>query len=228
VPEAAEAMKPMVGPDTVVLPLENGVEAPAQIARVLGQEHVLEGLCKIISYIVEPGHIRHAGVEPHIALGEMDNSRTEHVLQLHRALTEAGIAAEVPEDIHARQWEKFIFICSVSGVGAITRATIDQIRRHPSTRGMLIQTMEEIEAVARARGIELSPDIIAKTMAFVDSLPENSTASMQRDIMAGRPSELEAQNGAVVRLGREAGVKTVLNACIYNSLILMEMNARHG
>ena len=165
-------------------------------------------------------------MEPHIVLGELDNRHTERVLRLYRAITEAGIAAEVPEDIHARQWEKFIFICSVSGLGAVTRATIDRIRRHPVTRRMLIQTMAEIKAVAVARGIALPRDIIAETMAFVDSLPENATASMQRDIMAGRPSELEAQNGAVVRLGREAGVETPLNAFIYNSLILMEMDAR--
>ncbi len=228
VSQAAEAMKPMVGPDTIVLPLENGVEAPAQIAQVLGWEHVLGGLCKIISYIVEPGHVRHTGVEPHIVLGELDNSRTQRVLQLRQIFTKAGISAEVPADIHAKQWEKFIFICSMSGLGAVTRAPIGQIQRHPGTRNMLIRVMEEIEAVARARHIGLPPDIIAMTMAFVDSLPEDSTASMQRDIMAGRPSELESQNGAVLRLGKEAGVETPLNAFIYNSLVLMEQKARHN
>jgi 2-dehydropantoate 2-reductase len=226
VPEAARAMKPMVGPETVVLPLENGVEAPDMLAETLGRERVLGGMCSIISYIAGPGHIRHTGVEPYIALGELDNRRTRRVEALHEALVGAGIHAEVPDDIHARMWQKFLFISSVSGVGAVTRFPMGPIRSHPATRKMLLRAMREVYDVACARGIALPEDVIERTMDFVDSLPYEATASMQRDILAGRPSELEAQNGAVVRLGREVGVETPVNAFIYDSLILSEMKAR--
>ncbi len=226
VPEAALAMRPMVGASTVVLPLENGVEAPSQLAEVLGREHVLGGMCQIISFIAEPGLIRHTGVEPYIALGELDNRRSERVLRLHRTLVDAGISAEIPADITARMWEKFVFIASVSGMGAVTRATIGALREYPGTRKMLVRAIEEMVAVARALGVGLRDDIVERTMAFVDSLPYSSTASMQRNIMEGRPSELESQNGAVVRLGESVGVDTPLHSFIYNSLVLSEMKAR--
>jgi 2-dehydropantoate 2-reductase len=226
VPEAALSMKPMVGSETVVLPLENGVEAPAQLAEVLGKEHVLGGMCQIISFIAEPGHIRHTGVEPYIALGELDNRKSERVMRLHRVLTEAGISAEVPDDIMARMWEKFVFIASVSGIGAVTRASIGEFREYPGTREMLVRAIEEMVRVARAMGVRLREDIVERTMSFVDFLPYASTASMQRDIMEGRPSELESQNGAVVRMGKKVGVETPVHSFIYNSLILSEMKAR--
>ena len=226
VPEAARSMKPLVGPETVVLPLENGVEAPSQLAEELGRDHVLGGMCQIISFIAEPGHIKHTGVEPHIALGELDNRRSERVLKLHKTLVDAGISAEIPDDIVARMWEKFVFIASVSGMGAVTRASIGALREYPGTREMLFRAIEEMVEVAEALGVRLRGDIVERTMAFVDSLPYSSTASMQRDIMAGRPSELESQNGAVVRFGRKVGVETPVHSFIYNSLILSEMKAR--
>ena len=226
VPEAARSMKPLVGPETVVLPLENGVEAPSQLAEELGRDHVLGGMCQIISFIAEPGHIKHTGVEPHIALGELDNRRSERVLKLHKTLVDAGISAEIPDDIVARMWEKFVFIASVSGMGAVTRASIGALREYPGTREMLFRAIEEMVEVAKALGVRLRGDIVERTMAFVDSLPYSSTASMQRDIMAGRPSELESQNGAVVRFGRKVGVETPVHSFIYNSLILSEMKAR--
>ena len=226
VPEAARSMKPLIGPETVVLPLENGVEAPSQLAEELGRDHVLGGMCQIISFIAEPGHIKHTGVEPHIALGELDNRRSERVLKLHKTLVDAGISAEIPDDIVARMWEKFVFIASVSGMGAVTRASIGALREYPGTREMLLRAIEEMVEVAKALGVRLRGDIVERTMAFVDSLPYSSTASMQRDIMAGRPSELESQNGAVVRFGRSVGVETPVHSFIYNSLILSEMKAR--
>ncbi len=226
VPEAARSMKPLVGPETLVLPLENGVEAPSQLAEELGRDHVLGGMCQIISFIAEPGHIKHTGVEPHIALGELDNRRSERVLKLHKTLVDAGISAEIPDDIVARMWEKFVFIASVSGMGAVTRASIGALREYPGTLEMLLRAIEEMVEVAKALGVRLRGDIVERTMAFVDSLPYSSTASMQRDIMAGRPSELESQNGAVVRFGRSVGVETPVHSFIYNSLILSEMKAR--
>lgn len=225
--DAAEAMRPMVGPETFVLPVQNGVEAPSQLASVLGHEHVLGGLCGLITYIVEPGHICHAGVDPFMRFGELDNRPSERVKRLRQAFERAsGLTVEVPSDIHVAVWQKFLLITVWSGVGAVTRAPIGVFRSQAGTRQMMEQTMAEICSLARARNIALHKDIIASSMRFLDSLPPDGTASMQRDIMNGRPSELEAQNGAVVRMGREAGVETPVNDFIYHSLLPMEMRAR--
>ena len=226
VEEAARAMRPLVGPETFVVPLQNGVEAPTQLARVLGSDHVLGGLCRIISAVVEPGHIRHVGLEPYVAFGELDNRPSERAERLRATFARAGVRAEVPPDIHVAMWEKFLFIASFSGVGAVTRAPVGVLRSLPETRRMLEQAMEEVWAVAQARGIGLPREGIPRTMALIDGLPPGGTASMQRDVMAGRPSELESQNGAVVRLGREVGVETPLHAFIYHSLLPLERKAR--
>ncbi len=134
--------------------------------------------------------------------------------------------AEVPEDIQAAMWEKFLFIAAISGVGAVTRAPAGKIRALPGTRRMLEGAMLEIHAVARALHVALPAGIVDKTLGFIDGLPPEATASMQRDIMAGNPSELEAQNGAVVRMGRQLGVPTPVNEFLYHSLLPQEQNAR--
>ncbi len=226
VPAAAQAMRPLVGPETFVVPLENGVEAPDQLAAVLGAEHVLGGLARIISFIVEPGHIRHTGAEPYVAFGELDRQPSQRAERLRQAFARAGVAAEIPPDIQAAMWEKFLFIAAISGVGAVTRAPAGIMRSLPETRQMLEQAMREVFAVAQARSIALPDEIVAKTMAYMDSLPPDGTASMQRDIIAGRPSELEYQNGTIVRLGRESGVPTPTHAFIYASLLPQELRAR--
>jgi 2-dehydropantoate 2-reductase len=226
VTEAARAMLPLVGPATFVVPLQNGVEAPDQLVAVLGAEHVLGGLCRIVSLVVEPGHVRHAGLEPYVALGELDNRLSQRTARLRDAFARAGVTAEIPPDIRVALWEKFLFIASFSGIGAATRAPAGVLRALPETRQMLEQAMREILAVARAKGIALPEDSIPRTMALVENLPPDGTASMQRDILAGRPSELESQNGAVVRLGRDVGVATPLHAFIYHSLLPLELRAR--
>jgi len=227
VSEAAEVMKPMVGPNTMVIPLENGVDAPDQLAAVLGAEHVLGGLCRISVFIAAPGHIKHVAIQPHIAFGELNGRPSERVEVLRQAFARAqGMTVAVPLDIRAALWEKFLFIAAISGVGAVTRQPAGNLRSVPETRTLLLRAMEEIEMVAKARGISLSPDIIQKTMGFIDNMPPATLASMQRDIMDGRPSELEAQNGAVVRLGREVGVSTPTHEFIYASLLPGELKAR--
>jgi len=116
VPAAAESMRPLLGEDTLVLPLQNGVEAPAQLAKLLGREHVCGGLAKIISYIAGPGHIRHTGADPYIALGELDNQPSDRLERLRRALQRSGVSAEIPPDITAALWAKFLFVASWGGV----------------------------------------------------------------------------------------------------------------
>ena len=225
--EAAMAMRPMIGPNTIVVPIQNGVEAPAILSDVLGAEKVLGGLCRIISMTHEPGHIRHVGADPYITFGELDNQQTERTKRLYRAFTEAtGLTVEISTDIHAALWKKFILIAPWSGVGAVTRAPVGVFRRLPETRQMLLQSMKEVFNIAIAREVDLSKEVVEETMEFIDTLPEDGTASMQRDIIEGRPSELNEQNGAVARLGNAVGVQTPVNTFIYYSLLPLEMRAR--
>lgn len=226
VPEAAHAIQHMLGKETFVIPLQNGVEAPEQLIAVLGKERVLGGLCHIVSYVASPGHIRHAGIEPHIAFGGLQGGKRERAEALKAAFDRAGVWAEVPDDIRAAMWKKFLFIAAISGVGAVTRAPAGVMRRLPETRGLLENAMEETVAVGRAHEVNLPANVVEETLAFIDNLPEGATASMQRDIMEGRPSELHSQNGAVVRLGAEVGVPTPTHAYLYHALLPQELRAR--
>ncbi len=226
VPEAAERMRPLVGPETIVVPFENGVEAPAQLAAALGEQHILGGLCRIVSLVAGPGRIRHLSMEPFVAFGELDNHPSERAERLQQSFLRAGVRAEIPPDIQVALWEKFLFIVAVSGVGAVTRAPAGIIRSLPETRQMVEQVIRETLAVAQARGITLPEEQVGKTMALVDGMAGGATASMQRDIIEGRPSELSSQNGAVVRLGQEVGIATPLNSFIYHSLLPQERRAR--
>jgi 2-dehydropantoate 2-reductase len=226
VAEAATRGRPLIGPDTVVLPLLNGVDAPGELANIFGPGHVLGGLCRIVAEIAEPGHILHSAVEPSITLGELDNSRSARVRHLEQAFTEAGVRVDIAEDIEAAIWGKFMLIATWSGVGAVTRAPIGAWRDLAGTRSMAMACLEEIFALARALEVGLPGDSVATTLSYIDSVAFDATASMQRDIVAARPSELEAQTGAVVRLGAAANVPTPTHAFIYHSLQLQERAAR--
>ncbi|MBE7554759.1 MAG: 2-dehydropantoate 2-reductase [Anaerolineales bacterium] len=227
VAEAAQAILPLVGPETMVVPLQNGVDAPAELAAVLGVDSVVGGLCGLIAFVAGPGHIRHTGIEPFITFGELDNRPSERIERLRRAFTHTkGVLVEVPADIKAAMWRKFLLIATWSGVGAVTQAPIGVLRSVPETREMLEQSLQEIYNVALAHQIALPADVVSQTLAFIDTFPPHGTASMQRDIMAGRPSELASQNGAVVRLGRKVGVATPLHNFIYYSLLPLELRAR--
>jgi 2-dehydropantoate 2-reductase len=227
VAEAAEALRPLLGRRTCVVPLQNGIDAPEQLASALGAHRVLGGLCRILAYLAEPGHISHVGVTPYIAFGELDASVSERAEALRLAFGRTrGIAAEIPPDVRVAMWSKFLFIAAMSGVGALTRAPIGVVRGQPETRALLAQALAEIRAVAASRGIPLPADSVERTLAFVDSLPADGTTSMQRDLAEGRPSELDAQVGAVVRLGEQGGVPVPVHRSIYAALIPLERRAR--
>ena len=226
VPESAEAMRPLVGPETVVLPLQNGVEVSEQLAEVLGSEHVLGGLASIISFIAAPGRLQHEGGPSSIALAELDNRPSERIEHLRAAMDRAGISVSVPANIQAALWGKFLFVISWGGLGAVTRAPAGLLRRLPGTRRLLEAAMHEVRSVALARGVHLGTDEVTRAMALIDSLPEAGTTSLQRDISASRPSELEAWNGAAVRLGQAAGIPVPTHAFIYHTLLPQELRAR--
>lgn len=226
VPAAAEAVKPMIGPETFVLPLQNGLEAPTQLAAVLGDQHVLGGLCGLSTFILGPGHIRHAGAEPFVKFGELDNRASDRVKLLQKVFEQAGVTAEIPKDIQVALWMKFLFITGWSGVGAVTRSPLGVWRNLPGTRQMVTSALEEIVIVAQTRDIALPENSVSATLKMYDSFPPGMTSSMQRDMEKGRPSELDAQIGAVVRFGKQADVATPLHNFIYESLLPTELRAR--
>jgi len=226
VSEAAQQIRSLVGPETVVVPFQNGVEAYDQLAAVLGPEHVLGGMCHVIAMVVAPGVIRHGGLTALITIGEWNNAQTPRLKRLVECLRAAGLETRVPEDIQVALWEKFEFIASFGGVGAVTRAPAGVMRSVPGTRLLLERAMREIVGLARAGGVPVPDESVANTMKFIDSLPPDGTASMQRDLIAGRPSELEAQSGAVVRLGRARNFPTPVHEFIYNAMLPGELRAR--
>jgi 2-dehydropantoate 2-reductase len=226
VTQAAEVIRPMIGPETFVVPLQNGVEAPSQLAAALGLEHVLGGLCGTFSWVTAPGRIRSVGAGNYIKFAELDNRPSDRAEQLRRVFERAGVNAEIPSDIHKALWQKFLLVTSFGGVGAVTRAPIGIIRTIPETRRLLEQCMQEVLALARARQVALADTVVADTMTVVDSLAARGTTSLQRDIMDGRPSELEFWNGAVVRLARDVEVAAPLHEYIYQCLLPQEMQAR--
>jgi 2-dehydropantoate 2-reductase len=226
VPEAALAVRSMVGPETVVVPFQNGVEAYDQLAAALGPEHVLGGMCHIIAMVAAPGVIRHMGLKPLITIGEWSNARTPRLAKLVACLEAAGLEVRVPDSIQVALWEKFEFIASFGGVGGVTRAPIGVMRSVPETRSLLERAMQEIVGLAHACGVPVPDESVANTLKFIDSLPPEGTASLQRDLAAGRPSELAAHSGAVVRLGRARNFRTPVHEFIYYALLPGELRAR--
>jgi len=226
VPAAADAMRPLLGPETCVVPLQNGVETPAVLSDRLGAEHVAGGLCAAFSFVAGPGHIRHIGGTTSIKFGELDNARTARVERLREAFDRAGVAVEVPADIRVALWEKCMLVVPFGGLGAVSRAPIGVLMTVPETRQLMACGMEEIYRVARAQEIPLADDVVTRSTAILDTLTPSGTSSLQRDIAAGKRSELDAWTGAVVRLGEEVGVATPLHAYLYASLLPMELRAR--
>ncbi len=226
--EAARQIRPLLGPATAVLPLQNGVSASDEIDECLGAGRALGGATWISVSIERPGVIRHHGIAPRIALGELSGEVTARATALARALEKTGARVELTSHIRRILWTKFVFMAAGSAVGSVARVPIGELRENPETRLLLRAAMEEVVAVGGASGIWLEADVVEQTLAFVDSLPYDGTSSMQRDVMAGRPSELEAQSGTVVRLGRALGVPTPTHRMLYALLAPQERRARGG
>jgi len=223
---AIKAMPPLLGPETFILPLLNGIEAPTELAAAVGAQRVLGGLCTLISYLVAPGEIRTLRAAGGLQFGELDNQRSTRVQQLEALFQRAeNVNVEVPPNIQAAMWQKFCIIAPWSGLGAVTRAPIGVFRSQPETRELLRRAIQEVYDVARATQIDLAPNIVQQTIERLDKIAVEGTASMQRDIMAGRPSELEAQSGAVVRYGAAVGVATPVHQFIYATLLPLERRA---
>ena len=227
VEQAAQAMQPLVAEHSLVLPLLNGVDAVDILSAQLGREKVLNGLCGIFAKMHGPGHINHLGAAPWLQFGEQDNAVTERSKRVLTLLqcTE-GFTTELVENITTAVWRKFIFIASTSGVGSVTRAPFGALRSNPATADFLKGVISEIIELAVALKVDLPADIERLVWQQIEKSGANSDTSMQRDVLAGRPSELDSQTGAVLRLADRAGVATPLNQMIYACLLPQEQAAR--
>ena len=215
---AVPAMLPMVGPDTTVLCLQNGIDSYQAAAGVVGAEKVLPGAAYIEAARLGPGVVKQSGSVVRIAFGEADGSESQRGRQIEGVLNDAGISAQFIQDIRATLWTKFLFIATMAGVTSLSRETMAEIMPRPEWKKVIVACMREIEDVARVEGIGLNPDIVENTVAYIEGDLEDMHASMYADIMAGRPLELEALNGAVTRAGQGAGVPTPINDLIYAAL----------
>ncbi len=225
-PAVRNGIGPLMDPATLVVPLLNGVDAHEWLLPAVGRERMGKGLTRIISEVAAPGRIRHVGIDPYLALAEWDGGRSERVDRLVIALREAGVEAEVPPDIDAALWMKFLLVCSLGGVGAACRLPIGAVRSTPASRDLLRRAMEEIAEVAAGRGISLPDNAVARGMALADTFPAEGTSSLQRDLEDGLPSELDAWTGAVVRLGATVAVPTPVHSFVHAVLLPGELRAR--
>ncbi len=215
--QAARAIAPMVGPETAVLPLLNGVDITGRIGAQAGPAHVLGGVAYVFSHIAEPGRIRHVGIGRVIA-GEPDGGLSPRVQRIVAVLGGAGIEIEATDDVQRAIWAKFAGLLPTAGLAALTRATVGRVREDPDTRALFVACEREVIAVARARGVALDDDLTGRHLALIDGLPAESRPSLALDLARGRRLEADSLHGTLCRLGREAGVPTPVNDAIYAAL----------
>lgn len=223
--EIRNDLKTITHSNSIVLPLQNGVLAAQELSEVLGNNVVMGGLCRIISKIEQPGVISHFGVTPEIIFGELDKSLSARMDTLKSLFDEAGIQCKASKDIEADVWRKFISIC-VSALLAVSKTTYGEMCELKETRIMMIDLLNEIYAVSQKMNINIKPDFVDKTVAFIESYPYQSTSSLTRDVWEGKPSEIDYQNGTVVKLAEQHGIHVPVNRFIYNCILPMELKAR--
>jgi len=222
----AKQIKPIVGKNTLVLPLQNGADNADKLLTVLPRKNVLAGLCRIVSKVESPGIINHFDFEPEIIFGNLNNQITEPLKALKNAFDKAGIKNKLSENILTDIWIKFLFITTYSGIGALTRMPIGTVRAHAYLMNMMLETADEVLQIAQAKKIALTQQNVKNCISAIENLDYHSTASMQRDLMEGKPSELENFNGYIVKQGLELGIKTPINDFIYYCLLPQEQKAR--
>jgi 2-dehydropantoate 2-reductase len=224
---AARAARPLTGPGTAVVSLQNGVRRDETLRAALGAQHVLGGVSYISAFIESPGVIRQVGTMQKIVIGEYDGTRSPRALALHAALEKAGIDAVLSDSIARAIWEKFIFLATLAGVTSATRMPIGPIRSNPATRALFRDALAEVVAVARAEGVAIGDDFIDGRMAFADGLPASMTASMAGDLEHGRRLELEWLSGDIVARGTRLGVPTPVHRAL-NDVLLLHAGGRAG
>lgn len=214
---AAKHLAPLLGPSTVVVTIQNGVEAVDQIAGHVGPDRVAGGAAYIMAAVEAPGRIRHTAVDT-LVFGERDGSRSTRLAALEAAALRAGIAAKLSPSIDLDLWIKFVRLATWAGMTAVTRSTLGVIREDPALARMMGAALDEAITVGRARGIALPETIVAETERLVAGFPRDAKSSMLEDLERGRRLELPWLSGAIVRMGREHGVATPVHGFIAATL----------
>jgi len=217
---AVQAMRPLVGPSTAVVSLQNGVAKDDALRRAFGDAPVLGGVAYVAARIARPGVIQQTGAVQRIVVGEYDGRVSLRAQALHDALKEAGVTAELSTDILRAIWEKYVFLVGLSATTTTMRASIGPIRANPQTRAFLRDVMREVVAVGRAHGIALPEDFADQRLAFADGLPADMTSSMHGDLDAGNRLEVAWLSGGVVQLGAAKRIPTPANRAVWDILAL--------
>jgi 2-dehydropantoate 2-reductase len=217
---AARAVKPIVGPGTAVLSLQNGVIKDDILRREFGEAAVIGGVAYVAARIARPGVIEQTGPLQRVIVGEYGGRRSARVEALAAALLKAGVQAEISDDIRRTLWEKYTFLVGLSGATATMRLPIGPIRENAQTRSFLLDLMKETVAVGRALGVALPQDYAEQRLAFADSVAPDMTSSLHHDLERGNRLEVEWLSGGVVKLGRAAGVATPANRAVWDILAL--------
>lgn len=215
---AADMCKPMVGPDTLVVPFQNGVRSVSVLSERLGAAHVAGGVAHIAAVIGGPGLIDHTGTMARLTVGEIDGKPSPRIEALVAAFADAGFDHKLADDITRAIWEKFIFLSSLSGLTSLCRQPAGPIRENPDSRALFEAAIHETTAVGRAEGVALPDHTESKTISFLDGLPAVMKASMLHDLEAGRRLELPWLSGEVVRLGKKHGIPTPVHAAVLGAL----------
>ncbi|HEX5943905.1 MAG TPA: ketopantoate reductase family protein [Anaerolineales bacterium] len=223
--EAAQAIRPVVGPQTTVLSLQNGVDAAERIGKIVGMEHVIGGATWLSSAVEAPGVIKQISQFRRIVFGELAGGRSERIQSIFEVLNSTGVAVEISEDIQKILWTKFVFISAASAFGSLTRLPMGEYRSVPETRHLISGIMQEVEALARAQKIALDPDVVQNSLEFMDNAAPHIKPSMQLDVEAGRRTELESMVGVIGRKGRELSVPTPVADFVYSTLLPVEQKA---
>jgi len=217
-------LKPLIGDNTIILPLLNGMDALEQLTDMYGNK-VMGGFCKIVSFKVGPGKIHHAAAVPIVDIGEIRAPISKRVEEIYNLFTHAGVKIYKHDDFITAQWAKMIFISATSAIGSITRSTFGEFRTLPQTREYLITVVKEIIQVAITDGAKLDMNYTDIVMKYTDSLDETATTSMQRDIIAEKQSELDFLAGYVVRKAEKYNISIPKLEFIYYCLKLQNQRA---
>jgi 2-dehydropantoate 2-reductase len=214
---AAQVILPVIGPDTGVLSIQNGVDNEDKLERILGTGHVLGGMAQVFATIAGPGAIQHF-LLGRIQFGEMDGGDSPRARAFLAACERAAIPCELSRDVRRTLWQKYVFLVPQSGMSAVTRCPAGVVRAVPETRQLCRLLLEEMAALARAAGVDLGPDIVDVNMRNLDALGVNAYSSLHHDLTHGKRLELEALQGHAVRLGVRYGVPTPTLFAVYAAL----------
>ncbi len=223
--QAIPLMKPLVGEGPVIMTLQNGVESYEELGTAFGIGHVMPGASYTAATVEAPGVIVQESNEARIVFGEINGTPSPRAIRVHETMLQAGIEAELSRDVIKSLWTKFLLLAPVSGITSASRTRIHKLLQIPEAKATFLAAMKEVEAVGRAKRVDLDEGVVETMIEFIQGFPDFQN-SMHTDIELGRPLELEALSGAVVRIGRREGVPTPVNELLYSVLLPHKDGAR--